>query len=352
MTDAHPVRSPAGPAAGGVVQHHALDRAGRDAAAAAAASRTHEPVARPAGAAVPRGADPPEVSTEPWIDIPGEVLDVYRLWRPSPLQRAVRLERRSRRPRIYYKYEGVAGGRAKPNTAIAQVHYNKEAGTKRLATETGAGQWGSALAMASKFFGLDCQVFMVKASYEQKPYRRIFMETFGAEVVPSPSPTTQAGKAILEADAESTGSPRDRDQRGDRGRRHLRRRDRVLARIGPEPRPAAPDRDRARGEGADGDRRRPTGRRDRLRGWRIELRRAGLPVHGRPLVRRHPRHPVPRDGARRVPTLTKGRFAYDFADTGQMTPLPDVHARPRSCRRRCTRAGSATTATRRRSRCS
>jgi tryptophan synthase beta chain len=149
-----------------------------------------------------------EVSTDPWIDIPGEILDVYRLWRPSPLQRAVRLEKALQTTaRIYYKYEGVSpAGSHKPNTAIAQAFYNKEAGTKRLATETGAGQWGSALAMASKFFGLDCQVFMVKASYEQKPYRRIFMETFGAEVVPSPSPTTQAGKAILEADPDSTGS--------------------------------------------------------------------------------------------------------------------------------------------------
>jgi tryptophan synthase beta chain len=97
-------------------------------------------------------------------------------------------------------------GSHKPNTAVAQAFYNKEAGTKRIATETGAGQWGSALAMACRFFGIDCQVFMVKASYQQKPYRRIFMETFGAEVTPSPSPTTQAGKAILEADPDSTGS--------------------------------------------------------------------------------------------------------------------------------------------------
>jgi tryptophan synthase beta chain len=149
-----------------------------------------------------------EVSTDAWIDIPGEVLDLYRLWRPSPLHRAVRLEKALQTTaRIYFKYEGVSpAGSHKPNTAIAQAFYNKEAGTKRLATETGAGQWGSALAMASKFFGLDCQVFMVRASYEQKPYRRIFMETFGAEVVPSPSPTTQAGKAILDADPDSTGS--------------------------------------------------------------------------------------------------------------------------------------------------
>ncbi|HEY7401519.1 MAG TPA: TrpB-like pyridoxal phosphate-dependent enzyme [Actinomycetota bacterium] len=149
-----------------------------------------------------------EVSTDEWIDIPGGVLDVYRLWRPSPLHRATRLEQALQTPaRIYFKYEGVSpAGSHKPNTAVAQAYYNKEAGTKRIATETGAGQWGSALAMACKFFGIDCQVFMVKASYEQKPYRRIFMETFGAEVIPSPSPTTQAGKAVLEANPDSTGS--------------------------------------------------------------------------------------------------------------------------------------------------
>ena len=149
-----------------------------------------------------------EVSTDPWIDIPGEVLDIYRLWRPTPLHRATRLEQALQTPaRIYFKYEGVSpAGSHKPNTAVAQAYYNKEAGTKRLATETGAGQWGSALAMACAFFGIDCQVFMVKASYQQKPYRRIFMETFGAEVVASPSPTTQAGKTILEANPDSTGS--------------------------------------------------------------------------------------------------------------------------------------------------
>ena len=149
-----------------------------------------------------------EVSTDPWIDIPGEVLDIYRLWRPSPLHRATRLEQALQTPaRIYFKYEGVSpAGSHKPNTAVAQAYYNKEAGTKRIATETGAGQWGSALAMACAFFGIDCQVFMVKASYEQKPYRRIFMETFGAEVTASPSTMTQAGKAALEANPDHTGS--------------------------------------------------------------------------------------------------------------------------------------------------
>jgi tryptophan synthase beta chain len=149
-----------------------------------------------------------EVSTDEWIDIPGEVLDVYRLWRTTPLHRAIRLERALDTPaRIYFKYEGTSpAGSHKPNTAVAQVFYNKQAGTKRISTETGAGQWGSSLAMACSFFGLECLVFMVKASYEQKPYRRIYMETFGAEVRPSPTSTTEAGKKILEAHPDSTGS--------------------------------------------------------------------------------------------------------------------------------------------------
>jgi tryptophan synthase beta chain len=149
-----------------------------------------------------------EVSTDQWIDIPGGVLDIYRLWRPTPMFRATRLERALDTPaHIYFKYEGTSpAGSHKPNTAVAQVFYNKEAGTKRISTETGAGQWGSALAMACRFFDIECLVFMVKASYEQKPYRRVFMETFGAEVRPSPTSTTEAGKNILEQDPESTGS--------------------------------------------------------------------------------------------------------------------------------------------------
>jgi tryptophan synthase beta chain len=149
-----------------------------------------------------------EVSSEPWIDIPGPVLDVYRLWRPTPLYRARRLEQSLETPaHIYFKYEGTSpAGSHKPNTAVAQAYYNKEAGTKRLTTETGAGQWGSALAMGCAFFDLECVVFMVKASYHQKPYRRVLMETFGAEVRPSPTSTTQAGKNVLEGDPESPGS--------------------------------------------------------------------------------------------------------------------------------------------------
>lgn len=149
-----------------------------------------------------------EVSTERFIDIPGEVIDVYRLWRPTPLVRARRLEKALGTPaRIYYKYEGVSpAGSHKPNTAVAQAYYNRKDGTKRLTTETGAGQWGSALAMACRFFGLECTVYMVRISYEQKPYRRVLMETWGAEVYPSPSTRTKAGQEILAKDPNSLGS--------------------------------------------------------------------------------------------------------------------------------------------------
>src|SRR5438309_10405543 len=170
---------------------------------------THRPVGRPdLQPLFPEALLMQEVSTDPWIDIPGPVLDVYRLWRPTPLYRARRLEQALKTPaHIYFKYEGTSpAGSHKPNTAIAQAYYNKEAGIRRLTTETGAGQWGSALALSTQFFGLDCLVFMVKASYTQKPYRRVFIETFGAEVRPSPTPTTQAGKKILEQNPDSPGS--------------------------------------------------------------------------------------------------------------------------------------------------
>jgi tryptophan synthase beta chain len=151
-----------------------------------------------------------EVSTDSWIDIPGPVLDVYRLWRPSPLFRARRLEQAlglSSKQRIYYKYEGGSpAGSHKPNTAVAQAYYNKEAGIGRLSTETGAGQWGSALSLACRFFDLECLVFMVKVSYEQKPYRRVLMQTWGANVHPSPSQETEAGRNVLKEHPDSTGS--------------------------------------------------------------------------------------------------------------------------------------------------
>jgi tryptophan synthase beta chain len=149
-----------------------------------------------------------EMTTERWIEIPEKVRDLYKLWRPSPLFRAQRLEKVLDTPaRIYYKYEGVSpAGSHKLNTAIPQAFYNKQEGIERLATETGAGQWGTALSMACKFFGMDCTVYMVKVSYHQKPYRKNMMEIYGAEVFQSPSEKTQAGRDVLKEHPESTGS--------------------------------------------------------------------------------------------------------------------------------------------------
>ena len=149
-----------------------------------------------------------EFSPQPEIDIPGEVLDIYRLWRPTPLYRARRLEKALDTPaHIYYKYEGTSpAGSHKPNTAVAQAYYNKRAGMRRLATETGAGQWGSALALACQMFGLECTVYMVKVSFDQKPYRRMMMNTWGAEVFASPSDKTQSGKSALALHPDSPGS--------------------------------------------------------------------------------------------------------------------------------------------------
>jgi tryptophan synthase beta chain len=148
-----------------------------------------------------------EVSAEPEIEIPEQVREIYKLWRPTPLHRALRLERELDTPaRIYYKYEGVSpAGSHKPNTAVAQAFYNREAGVKKLSTETGAGQWGSALALACRLFGLDCEVFMVGVSYDQKPYRKAMMETWGATVHRSPSELTEAGRSQAEHDSGSLG---------------------------------------------------------------------------------------------------------------------------------------------------
>jgi tryptophan synthase beta chain len=149
-----------------------------------------------------------EVSAERHVDIPEPIRDVYRMWRPTPLYRARRLEAAlGTTARIFYKYEGVSpAGSHKPNTAVAQAWYNKQEGVKRLVTETGAGQWGSALAFAGSLFGLDVKVYMVKVSYNQKPYRRALMETYGAACVASPSSETNAGRAILAATPNSDGS--------------------------------------------------------------------------------------------------------------------------------------------------
>jgi tryptophan synthase beta chain len=149
-----------------------------------------------------------EMSGERWIPIPDEVREIYRLWRPSPLYRAHRLERELGTPaKIFYKYEGVSpAGSHKPNTAVAQAYYNHRAGIRRLSTETGAGQWGCALSLAGQMFGIEVRVYMVKVSYEQKPFRRSMMQTWGAEVFASPTDMTESGRRILAADPDSPGS--------------------------------------------------------------------------------------------------------------------------------------------------
>ena len=199
-----------------------------------------------------------EVSAEPWIDIPGEVLDVLRLWRPTPLVRAERLERALGTPaRIYYKDESVSpAGSHKPNTAVPQAFYNRAEGIKRLTTETGAGQWGSALSFASALFDLECMVYMVRASYEQKPYRRVLMETWGGKVVASPvdDPDHRGslGTAISDAVRDAAGRADSHYSLGS-----------VF-----EPRAAPSDRHRTRGQAAVERRRGAAARSDRgqLRG--------------------------------------------------------------------------------------
>jgi tryptophan synthase beta chain len=170
---------------------------------------THQPIG-PADLAplFPMELIKQEVSTERYIEIPDEVREIYKLWRPTPLIRARRLEKALGTPaHIYYKYEGASPvGSHKPNTAVAQAYYNKQEGIKRLTTETGAGQWGTALAMACNFFDMELKVYMVKVSYGQKPYRRSLMQLYGASVVPSPSPDTNAGRQILAATPDNPGS--------------------------------------------------------------------------------------------------------------------------------------------------
>jgi tryptophan synthase beta chain len=262
-----------------------------------------------------------EVSTEQWIDIPGPVLDVYRLWRPTPLYRARRLEQALKTPaRIYFKYEGTSpAGSHKPNTAVAQAYYNKEAGTKRITTETGAGQWGSALSMACRFFDLECLVFMVKVSYEQKPYRRIFMEMFGAEVRPSPTSTTEAGKKILEGDPESPGSlgiaiseaievaAQDDDTKYSLGSvlGHVLLHQTVVG-LETQKQMALAGDDPDVVIGCVGGGSNYAGFSYPYMGERLRGDRETRFIACEPAA---------------CPTLTKGKFAYDFGDTGQMTPL-------------------------------
>jgi len=170
---------------------------------------TQEPIPPAALEAIfPKNLIEQEIAAAPWIEIPEPVRDIYALWRPTPLLRAVRLEKALHTPaHIYYKYEGVSpAGSHKVNTSVAQAYFNKVAGTKRLATETGAGQWGSSLAFACSLFGLECNVYMVKVSYDQKPYRRMLMHTWGATVHASPSHLTEYGRKLLAEDPHCAGS--------------------------------------------------------------------------------------------------------------------------------------------------
>jgi tryptophan synthase beta chain len=170
---------------------------------------TREPIGPDALAPLfPSGLIAQEVSQEPWIEIPDEVRDIYRLWRPTPMYRAHRLEKALDAPvKIYYKYEGVSpAGSHKPNTAVAQAWYNKQDGVRRITTETGAGQWGCALAFACKLFDIACEVYMVRISYDQKPYRKMMMNAWSADVYPSPSDRTETGRKILAEHPDSPGS--------------------------------------------------------------------------------------------------------------------------------------------------
>ena len=247
-----------------------------------------------------------EVSAEPWIDVPGPVLDVLRLWRPTPLVRARRLEEALGTPaRIYYKDESVSpAGSHKPNTAVAQAYYNREEGTRRLSTETGAGQWGSALALACALFGLECKVYMVRASYGQKPYRRVMIETWGGEVVPSPVADPDhpgsLGTAISDAVADAASRPDTHYALGS-VLNHVLLHQTV---IGLEAREQLALAGEERPDVVIGS-----------CGGGSNLSGIALPF-------------VPDEGVRLVavepsscPTLTGGRFDYDFGDTAGMTPL-------------------------------
>jgi tryptophan synthase beta chain len=266
-----------------------------------------------------------EFSKEREIEIPEEVRQVYAQWRPSPLFRARRLEKILDTPaRIYYKYEGVSpSGSHKPNTAVAQAYYNKIAGTKRLSTETGAGQWGTSLAMACSFFGLDCKVFMVKVSYNQKPYRRALMETFGASVTASPSEETDAGQAILARSPESNGSlgiaiseavevaAKDPNTKYALGSvlNHVLLHQTVIGLETIEQMDMADDDpDVIIGCAGGGS----------------NFAGLAIPYLGRKLKRKSQARIIAVEPAA-CPSLTKGKFTYDFGDTGHLTPLVKMH---------------------------
>ncbi len=287
---------------------------------------TREPVG-PADLAplFPQALIEQEVTTERYVDIPDEVLEVYRLWRPSPLFRARRLEKALGTPaRIYYKYEGVSPvGSHKPNTAVPQAFYNAQEGVTRLTSETGAGQWGSALAFACAQFGLECEVWQVRASYDQKPYRKLMMETFGATVHPSPSELTESGRAILKQHPDSTGSlgiaiseaveqaAQDPDTRYALGSvlNHVLLHQTI---IGEE----ALRQFRLAGDTPDllvGC----TGGGSNFGGLAFPFLREKLAGRMDPVIR------AVEPAA--CPSLTRGRYAYDFGDTAGLTPLLKMH---------------------------
>ncbi len=267
-----------------------------------------------------------EVSQERWIEIPEPVRDVYRQWRPTPLYRAHRLEKALDTPaRIYYKWEGVSpAGSHKPNTAVAQAYYNKQEGVRRLSTETGAGQWGSALAFACQAFDLECKVYMVRVSYDQKPYRRIMMECWGAKVLPSPSMDTQAGRAILAKDPQSPGSlgiaiseaVEEAAQREDTKYslgsvlNHVLMHQTVIGLEAQKQLELAGDRPDILigciGGGSNFGGFAFPFLADKLTGKRKDLRVIAVEPQA-------------------CPSLTKGEYVYDFGDTGQMTPLVKMY---------------------------
>ena len=266
-----------------------------------------------------------EVSTEREIEIPRPVRDVYRQWRPSPLFRARRLEQALQTPaRIYYKYEGVSpAGSHKPNTSVAQAFYNREAGIRKIATETGAGQWGSSLAFAGALFGIEIQVFMVRVSYNQKPYRRALMETYGARCVASPSAETQYGRDVLARDPDCNGSlgmaiseavevaATNADTNYALGSvlNHVLLHQTVIGMEAIEQLESADDYPDVI-VGA-------TGGGSNFAG--IAFPFIGAKLRGGPDVRIVAVEPAA------CPSLTRGKYAYDFGDTAHMTPLTKMH---------------------------
>ena len=266
-----------------------------------------------------------EMSAEPEIEIPEEVRQIYAQWRPSPLIRARRLEKALDTPaHIYYKYEGQSpAGSHKLNTAVAQAYYNKQDGTKRLSTETGAGQWGSALSMACSFFGLECKVYMVRVSYDQKPYRRALMEVFGASVTASPSNETDSGRAILAQHPDSPGSlgiaiseavevaAKDGQTKYALGSvlNHVLLHQTVIGLEAIEQMALADDDPDVIIACAGGG---------------SNFAGLAMPYVGRKIKGQSNARIVAVEPAA-CPSMTKGRFTYDFGDTGHLTPLVKMH---------------------------